>query len=768
MAQGTTVSFSSFLSNFAGGGASKFTANDIVRSQGAKEDDANADTKAKDIAEMLVSAKAQVDTDMGLVKDKEGLKKLKSIDSKFEGYADNLTKLKFLLEKFADPNANMNGNEASELKDLLDQNKRIVGALNKQRVSDKKFNDKMTIYEKETGVHFRSQGIMEAEQLKLEKKYNIKNTQLWQDIADKTEESKKIIQEDFKKGLIEGIGGPMGALATKFFIPGFKAIKEYGIVAKDFAPKIGEFGKRVKGLFSGKVAVATEPNPEEVQASEEAVDATTSATDLQTAEMVNALEEQAQEIIASKQSITEAKGRKPKVFGRMLDQQIITNKHLEELSGIEFPEDIVKDINTVEVDTQLGIAGKSEQVNLEKEGVEEGVQISDNPVLWDMLNQMQSDRKQLDDMYNLLTGFALGQEQANSVVVKSTKLEESNKLESRDDVKMSQSDLSSINDTIKDSFTQEEFQAKKLEIMKDLAEDSYYMNKVDIEEDVKAQTEEMVVQTKILAALEEMKENSGDSDMTDEALGEVIGNALIPFLSKLGGLVALLGPLAVVLGSIAAWFKMNKDAQDLKENIFEKEKATVEKYKDTYATLTQEEKDKIKKEDAYGSLHLEAVTANNARHEERVKRKELYDKKVSLEETGQVVPEELKDVDYTIGDKFDEFMYQLNVKANEKAQRDKKLEVEANTTGQSDAVETDSSSIDTKNEIDREINKVDKQRIEIDNTKKETKEVKSKETAYMGAPSNPKGQNGAKRLDSISLLPDNLGLVFVNGGLNFG
>jgi hypothetical protein len=245
--------FSDFISQATRKGRSDVKVNDILRSQskgGAEgtERDENSQ-RLKDIAEMFISAERQVDDELQSFGNKEVVDELSKLNRGFTEYANNLSMMKFYLSKFSDTNAEVSADDAVKLQELVDQNARLTENINAQRSQDKDFNDKLLASERRNEFHFRSQGIMEQEQARVQQKYNMDSSQMWEGIGNDIEQFKGQVEQDFKTGLIEGVGGPIGSMARQVLVPGLKAIKDSAIGQK-LGPKFELLGERIKGVFS--------------------------------------------------------------------------------------------------------------------------------------------------------------------------------------------------------------------------------------------------------------------------------------------------------------------------------------------------------------------------------------------------------------------------------------------------------------------------------------------------------------------------------------
>lgn len=238
--------FADFIAQLSRGGTSGTTVNDILRSRGSNNE---SDRKLQDIAEMFLSAERQVDSDLETFGNKEIVGELTKLNRGFEAYADNLSMMKFYLSKFSDENAEVGREDVDKLRELVAQNASLVRSIDSMRNDDREFNQKLQEVERRNEFHFRSQGVMDQEQQRVQDRYNIDSSQLWEGIGNDIEQFRQQVETDFKTGLIEGIGGPIGVMTRQVLLPGFKAIKESAIGQK-LGPKFEKLGDRIKNMFS--------------------------------------------------------------------------------------------------------------------------------------------------------------------------------------------------------------------------------------------------------------------------------------------------------------------------------------------------------------------------------------------------------------------------------------------------------------------------------------------------------------------------------------
>lgn len=303
------------------------TVNNVVQSQGNEGDESMAE-----IADMFVKAQEKLMSDQEKLSKKTVFDPLKQLDSNFDKYFNNLSDLSIVLDKFVDPNYRMNKEEANKMQSLLDQNAKLVGDIDKRRQDDLAFRKQLEKIERDNDFIFRNRGLVEEEQMRLAKKNNQDIQEMWSGIANNIGDLSTDVVGDLKTSLIEGIGGPVGAMSTRVLLPLMKQIKD-AKGTKVVADRMKKLSGSVVGMFKRNKSDLSEVQEELGETLSE--DLGESLSDIP--EEINdpdqgSLRKKAVKEERASQAVEARKQRKG-VFREMVEHQQETNRLLSSLGG---------------------------------------------------------------------------------------------------------------------------------------------------------------------------------------------------------------------------------------------------------------------------------------------------------------------------------------------------------------------------------------------------------------------------------------------------
>jgi hypothetical protein len=524
-------SFSDFIGSTQNKEQTSVSVNDVLASQSkggvdVSEEDTK-DKKSKDITDMLLSAEKRVENEMKTFSNADAVKELSALNKNFSAYADNLSMMKFYLSKFSDSTVEIGHEDAVKLQELVDQNDRLVIAINTQRKGDKEFNDKLLSVEREREFNFRSQGIMQTEQARMQKRYNLTTSELWNNIGEEMETQAKQTKEDVKTGLIEGIGGPLGTMVRKVVVPGFKAIKETTLGQK-LGDKANSVGDKLKGYFIKNAAdqkeltdVMNGVSGEIQQGSENTLKI---EDDVNTSVRTSSNDIQG-DLLMLEESTISGNNEIRNVTKDTLEE---TTKEIVAPSA-----GMVKKKTLLEANAQKAIPNKKPDGVFSK--IQEGISQS-NVLLKDIVMGLKDQKSTLDDTYTTLAEVDM----LNSELVKMSESEAQHVYNSASEQEKLLSNIS----------TSVEMQGRKQELVSRFNSDVFNFDKemaVSVNEDNKVDEKKQV---EILHELETLNSKDfGGGSMTQGMLNSVMGNGLKAMLPMLGtlGIGALVA--AAVAGS---------------------------------------------------------------------------------------------------------------------------------------------------------------------------------------------------------------------------
>lgn len=771
--------------------------NDLLRAQskeGVSGTENETSKRLKDVAEMFISAEKQVEDELRTFGNKEVVAELSKLNKGFTAYADNLSLMKFYLSKFSNENAEMSKEDAEKLQELVSQNAHLVSTINNLRTQDKDFNNKFEEVERRNEFHFRSQGVMEIEQAKIQKKYNLSNSELWKDIGEEIDQLKETVKNDMKSGLIEGVGGPIGTLTRKVFAPGFKAIKDSAL-GKTLGPKLEKWNQNVKDFF-------LKGNDEEI------------AIDNALTDQVNAdelLNSSQGDIVDAIDTLTDT----------TKSDSGATDKAIED-SMANVAEEIVLPSPTkmkrkyvLEERAKTGLQRPKEPGVFRKilEASEES-----NVYLADIVGALKGQLSELDANYQALAELNLIGED----IVKMDNLESMNLLENSD---IQKNALTKIRDNT-------DIQNKKTELINRFNKDVFEYDKEALIESDDDRDENEKTQQEVLKELEKLnrKDMGGGaggflSNMFGDMFGSMLGKGAMGAAGK--GLLKKLGWVGLILSAGEISMKGISKAMDIKNGGYElnpetnryeyKEEDSYMGLFDVLSDLPQAAKDMWKGRIKGGNWSGDYVkTANDMRNREledqefnkamesgQANEKDVT--KLTAEDAMHYYDENTPSGKYNLDNLLQELYgdyevrpraveiggkrYQFNVGAepkNDQLTEDQLKQMIRELRGETkkeDDKKTSSVSAPTnvdevKTTASVDNSDLDRDMMQVDKESNELKALAMAGPSGVGGGSNTNvniapGSSTVNRkkqnLDEISILPqDNFGLILVNSGLNIG
>lgn len=774
-------SFSDFVSKASSGVPTNYKIDDILKAQIRSDSDDKSESRLKDISDMFVSAEKQVDSEMKTFGSKEVVDELSKLNKGFVEYANNLSMMKFYLSKFSDENVEVSKGDAEELNRLVQQNAVLVSSINKMRVQDKEFNAKVQELERKNEFHFRSQGVMEVEQQRIQKKYNVTNEGLWKDITSEIDQLKGQIEEDFRTGLLEGFGGPLGTLTKKVFVPGFKAIKD-SPVGKVLGSKFDKLGTGLKSVFSDNSEGTDELKEEIVKQGEE--------------------DKKLQD-----------------VDSELLDE---TTKLVDTVSvdsdNTELKDSVDDAVDKIIKDVVVPSPSKTKRKVLSEEKVKRGISpakepgvfrklldesVQSNVYLKDIVGELKDQKLRLDNSYEVLAQIvSVGQRVENLSEKEVTNLlEDSSKQEKL------------LSDIVKEGV----LQTNKLELVSHFNEEVFDVEKLANEESLESDEEDLIVQQKILKELDGLN----DKDFGGKGAVGNLGGILGALTTKLGLIGAAVGGLVLVGKGLKMWkdrkdeeatqtlydpsrkqVKSLKELKKLQPQLFTVDESGYERI-DTKALqefisgrkAATEEGTFMEKGYQHLSLLSEFISHKGIqvsqfkvqnieeallakRVEDLAKQEGWSEEKLDIAKR-QVASEFREKSGYGKPKTHTEYlMEKSSIEAKIKEERLRALEAEKvnlpeiETRG---SVEKSLPSFDLNTSAYVEPSQLDRDMLQVDKEYNELKAeslagaigsvVENNNTNISGSASQ---QGGKQKLEDISILPeDNFGLVLVNSGINF-
>lgn len=760
------ANFSDFVSSIGKKAPTTVSVSDLLRAQSRAGSDEDKSTgKLKDIAEMFISAEKTVGTELETFGNKEVVQELSKLNKGFSSYADNLSMMQYYLKKFSDESTDINAQDAEELKRLVDQNKQLVSSINEVRTQDKDFNQKLTQIEKDRDFLFRNQGIMDVEQQRIQSKYNQTSAELWGDIAADIDNLKGTVEGEFKQAIIEGVGGPIGTLGMKVFLPGLKAVKDSVL-----GQKLGEGVSRLTGLFKKGNDVS-----EDISESQDSTS--------------NIIE-------ASNEGVKESLDELQQDDGSSLED--IMNDTLDATNDIVLPSASL-------MKRKLIVEDRAKKALNKKKG--DGIfykiydaTISGNTLLRDISLGIKDEKGRLDSSYEAVTdGLMFGERMADMSEDEMLKVAERASVQER---------------ILEDIRKSSEYQGRKIDVINSFNDSIFQRDEELLEIEEEHREEDLKVQYAILDELDTLGRTGGSGDgLGGLFAGSFLGQALpkkgmlnwlktaLPFAGTIAGvglgLDKFLEGIGMALGVGSGGLVTDEETGQLVYKESDEKLGLISTIKGLPGMLADFWVARVQEGDWSGTVWERAEEIRSQREEDK-KFEKLIKSGVEAADILHLSKEEIKfrydpnneqtqqNLNSLLEDLFGNYavtpravevngdLYRFNVGG----------EVEADDITEDDFIqilkdmvapvgvsvsEVNTAVEDVRTDLDLEMDKVERESMDLSANVGVPERAREQETKEKPVVIQQAAQNTPKKqkLDEISMLPeDNFGLVLVNSGVN--